>query len=349
MRYDKEQIIADLGLKPFGSQGWFTNKDMDCPFCGKSGKWGVIFNMNGVATFHCWKCPRKVSVYEFLKKIGRTDLAKRSYSVKTDELDLCPKIGEDIQEEVSGWMKADSEEIVSEQLKPVRLPLRLKPLINDEYLNSRGFKPEHYREFEPSYTDTPLEPKLKNFIVFKMKIDGICVAWWARSRYSKEWHKENLEAYKRHEADLVLRYRNSENNFQDLLGGCDEILSGRTNTVILVEGIFDKIGVDNLLDLNKFDDIKCCFTFGNSIGNGQIDMLLKKKVKNIILLYDYGTINESKNSALKMKELFDRVYVTAIRKPGIDPGNIDLPYLEEVLKDAEDPINFFYNKVEVKI
>ena len=50
-----------------------------------------------------------------------------------------------------------------------------------------------------------------------------------------------------------------------------------------------------------------------------------------------------------MKELFDRVYVTAIRKPGIDPGNIDLEYLEEVLRGAVDPISFFYNKVEIKI
>ena len=53
MRYDKEQIIVDFGLKPFGSQGWMTNKDMECPYCGKSGKWGIIFNDTGIATFHC--------------------------------------------------------------------------------------------------------------------------------------------------------------------------------------------------------------------------------------------------------------------------------------------------------
>lgn len=349
MRYDKEQIISDFNLTPFGSQGWLTNKDMECPFCGKAGKWGIIFNMNGVATFHCWKCPRKVSVYEFLKKLNRTDLAKRSYTVKPNELDTCPKIGEDFQGEMSNWMKEGEEVAEQEELKPVHLPLRLKPLEDDEYLNNRGFQPEHYAEFEPSYTNTPLEAKLKNFIIFKMKIDGVCVAWWARSRYSKEWHKENLEAYKRHEADLVLRYRNSENNFQDLLGGCDEIIKGKTETVIIVEGIFDKVNIDNLLGLQHLDDIKCCFTFGNNIGQGQINMMRRKGVKTVILLYDFGTINESKDSALKMRELFDRVYVTAIRKPGIDPGNIDLEYLEEVLRGSVDPISFFYNKVEIKL
>ena len=234
MRYDKEQIIVDFGLKPFGSQGWMTNKGMECPYCGKSGKWGIIFNDTGIATFHCWKCPRKVSLYEFLKKLGRTDLAKKTYTVKPDEIDKCPKLVSN-DEDKPLWVQ--EEELVKEEdLKPVSLPLRLKPLVNDSYLNNRGFREEHYKQFEPSYTDTPLEPKLKNFIIFKMKVDGVCVAWWARSRYTKEWHKENLEAYKRHEADLVLRYRNSENNFQDLLGGCDEIVLGKTETFRLCVG-----------------------------------------------------------------------------------------------------------------
>lgn len=343
MRYDKERIISEFNLSPFGAQGWLTNKDMPCPFCGKMGKWGVIFNQDGRATFHCWKCPRKVSVFEFLKKLGRLDLTKRAYSVKLNELEDCPKIGE-LQVEHSKWMDSDESE-TKQELKPVVLPLRIKPLVDDPYLDSRGFKKEHYEEFEPSYTDTPLEPKLKNFIIFKMKVDGVCVAWWARSRYSKEWHKHNLEAYKRHEEDLVLRYRNSENNFQDLLGACDGLIEGKTETVILVEGIFDYIGICNLLSLKDKDWLKCCFTFGNSIGNGQIDMLLKKKIKNIILLYDYGTIKESKEAALRMRDLFESVWVAAIRTPGVDPGNISIEELTEVLENVEDPLNFYLGKL----
>lgn len=38
--------------------------------------------------------------------------------------------------------------------------------------------------------------------------------------------------------------------------------------------------------------------------------------------------------------MFDSVLVTAIRKEGVDPGNIDLAYLEEVLQGATDPFNF---------
>ena len=40
--------------------------------------------------------------------------------------------------------------------------------------------------------------------------------------------------------------------------------------------------------------------------------------------------------------------MTAIRQEGVDPGNITLEYLEEVLTQATDPINFYANKVEVK-
>ena len=342
MRYDKEQIIAELGLSAFGSQGWLSNKNMECPFCGKKGKWGVIFNETGGATFHCWKCPRKTTLYEFLKKINRLDLAKTSFAPKTFlDLGRLQKFADG--GEVSQWMEEKAEQV--HNLKPVTLPLRMKPLVHDAYLDGRGFKEWHYKEFEPSYVDSSLEPKLHNYIIFKMKMNGICVAWWARSRHSKEWHKENLEAYKRHEAELVLRYRNSENNFRDLLGGYDELVKGETKTVIITEGIFDKIGVDNLLNLHLITDIKCCFTFGNSIGEGQVFSLLEKGVENIYLLYDYGTIKESKETALRLREFFD-VKVAAIKQAGIDPGNIDAEYLNEVLGEASDPVNFFANKLE---
>lgn len=344
MRYDTEGIVEEFRLVPFGSQGWMANREMPCPFCGKTGKWGIIFNPTGGGTFHCWKCPRKTTLYEFLKKLGRLDLTKGSFAPKPNELGSCPKIEGGSSDE-SAWM-LENEATEDRELKPVSLPLRLKPLVDDPYLNSRGFRPEHYREFEPSYTDTPLEPKLKNFIIFKMKIDGVCVAWWARSRYSKEWHKENLEAYKRHEADLVLRYRNSESNFQNLLGGCDFIEKGVTDTVILVEGIFDFIGVWNLLNLKENTWLRCCFTFGNNIGQGQIRELVLRGVKNVILLYDYGTIKESKEAALKMREVFDSVLVAAIRRPGVDPGNITMDYLNEVFEGLVDPISYFCDKLE---
>jgi hypothetical protein len=342
MRFDKNKIISELNLAPFGSQGWFSNKNMECPFCGKKGKWGVIFNENGVATFHCWKCPRKTSLYDFLQKIGRKDLCHINYRETAANVRL-PKL--EAQGEVSEWMQDTSTKEDFKSLKPINLPLRIKPLTDDEYLNKRGFREEHYREFEPSYTDSALEKRLNNYIIFKMKIDGVPVAWWARSRYSKEWHKRNLEAYKAHKEDLMLRYRNSENNFQDLLGGYDFLQEGVTDTVILVEGIFDFVNIWNILGLRDIEWLKCCFTFGNSIGRGQIDMLQHKRVKNILLLYDYGTVQESKETSLLLSKNFESVRVANIDIPGVDPGNITVSQLNEVLANAQDPMNFYLNHI----
>ena len=342
MKIDKNRIISELNLAPFGSQGWFSNKNMECPFCGKKGKWGVIFNPNGIATFHCWKCPRKTSLYEFLVKINRKDLCRINYK-ETAVDTVLPKIA--LQEEKSEWMQEGSTKDDFRSLKRVTLPLRIKPLVNDEYLNNRGFREEHYREFEPSYTDSPLEKGLNNYIIFKMKIDGIPVAWWARSRYSKEWHKKNLEAYKAHQEDLMLRYRNSENNFQELLGGYDFLEEGVTDTVILVEGIFDFVNVWNILELKNTPWLKCCFTFGNSVGRGQVEMLRHKKVKNILLLYDYGTVSESKETSMLLAKSFDNVKVANIDIPGVDPGNITASQLDDVISKAQDPVNFYLNHI----
>lgn len=342
MKIDKNRIISELNLAPFGSQGWFSNKNMECPFCGKKGKWGVIFNPNGIATFHCWKCPRKTSLYEFLVKINRKDLCRINYK-ETAVDTVLPKIA--LQEEKSEWMQEGSVKDDFRSLKRVTLPLRIKPLMNDEYLNKRGFREEHYREFEPSYTDSPLEKRLNNYIIFKMKIDGIPVAWWARSRYSKEWHKRNLEAYKAHQEDLMLRYRNSENNFQELLGGYDFLEEGITDTVILVEGIFDFVNVWNILGLKDTPWLKCCFTFGNSVGRGQVEMLRHKKVKNILLLYDYGTVSESKETSMLLAKSFDNVKVANIDIPRVDPGNITASQLDDVIGKAQDPVNFYLNHI----
>lgn len=46
-----------------------------------------------------------------------------------------------------------------------------------------------------------------------------------------------------------------------------------------------------------------------------------------------------------MRDLFDSVWVAAIRTPGVDPGNISIEELEDVLKNVEDPLNFYLGKL----
>lgn len=330
IRIDVDEVRSELSLTPFGAMGWLQNKNEVCPYCGKSGKWAVKLSSEG-GVFHCFRCNTKKGIKDYLHNVNRKDLIQVEYtnSLKTTLTELIPE------------EKEKEEGVV---LKPITLPKRLKTLISDTYLNERGFVNYHYKEFEPCSTQSPLESKLKDYIVFKIKIEGEVVAWLARSRKSKEWHKQNLADYKKGKCQLKLRYENSlGTDFTKLLGGYDE-LSFETHTVIIVEGLFDKINIDNLLQLWEVKSMKCVFTFGNSISKEQILLIKRKQIEKVILMYDDMTVEQSKTAGLQLHKHF-QTKIAYLTRPGIDPGDMDIDYLEEILNNLEDPINFFTSKI----
>lgn len=332
---DKDEIIAALDLKRFGSQGWFqSKKKVPCPWCGRGGeKFGIRFNELGNSfVCHCFYCGTKKNAYEYLKVIDRTDLLKFNYeaSIKTKLTQL-----------------VEEKEEVKEDLKvrKVSLPKKLEPVINFPYLDERGFLPWHYKEFEPSITNSILERDLKNYIIFKLKMEGEVVAWLARSQHSYEWHKKELEEAKKVGRKPKLRYENSRTDFTKIVGGYDDITEN-TKTVILVEGLFDKVGIDNILDTPNDETTRCCFLFGNSISKEQIELLkLKKSIEAVILMFDWNTIPQSKSAGLMLARHF-YTKIATIKKEGADPGDISLEDLIEILDTLEDPINYYVSKHE---
>lgn len=330
IRIDEEEVKTALGLRIFGSQGWLTSKGTECPYCGKTGKWGLLINVHG-GVFHCWKCGSKKPLKDFLDKIGRKDLIRMEYN-------------NSISTKLTPLKNEDEEEDVMEELQEVKLPLRLERLKNDPYLDERGFRGYHYAQFEPSETNSILEKDLKNYIIFKIKMDGRLVGWLGRSRHSKEWHKKDLERAKETGTKPHLRYENSTGtNFTKLLGGYDE-LTPNTKEVIIVEGLFDKIGIDNLLKLWDTEELKCVFTFGNSISKEQISYLENKGIESVILMYDDNTVEESKSAGLMLANKFN-TKIAYLNRPGVDPGDMDMDYLEEILDNLYDPINFYSSKI----
>ena len=271
---DKDELIAELNLRPFGQKGWMTSKG-DCPYCGKGGKNALIFTEDShSAIYHCFKCGTVKGVRDYLVKIDMKDLISKEYRMSKKSVNLTPLIKEE-------------EGVEEEELKEARLPIGLKPLVNDPYLDKRHFLKEHYEEFEPSRTTSILEEKLSkhDFIVFKIKEKDKVVAWLARSRYDKKWHDDNREKYKEGKCDLVLRYMNSQDGFSHILGGYN-FIGDRTETVILVEGLFDKVNVDYLMNLTFNDEVACCFTFGKKISLGQLKQLRETSIKTVIMMYD---------------------------------------------------------------
>jgi transcription elongation factor Elf1 len=195
-KIDVDELKAELNLTPFGAQGWMQNKNEPCAFCGRGGKWGLLINKeDNVMVYHCWYCNTKTSLFSYLKKINRTDLWHKDFqnTLKKDSLPMFNDENDDEDED--------------DELPEIELPKRLEPLPvdSDSYLKGRGFTEHHYRLFEPSATNFILERKLRDYIIFKIKMDNRVVAWLARSRKSKEFHIQNLKDAKQGKARLQLR------------------------------------------------------------------------------------------------------------------------------------------------
>jgi hypothetical protein len=333
VKINKERVISELSLIEFGSKGWMNSSQTQCPTCGKYDKFGILFTYRG-GTTHCfYNCGQNLSLYSYLLKIGREDLVEKERQLSVSQ--KLPTI--------------EKEEIEEEELPEVKLPKGYERIYFDKYLKDRSFKSFQYDEFEVGITDHFLEKKLKNYLIFVLKQQGKIVGWLARSKRSKEWHKQNLEAYKEGKERLVLRYINSTGtDFERILGGFDQI-TDNTEIIIAVEGLFDYSNASQLLDTNKTEELKVVFTFGNKFSDSQIKMLRKTNVKRVILLYDPLTNTQSKKYAMELSKYFE-VEVCSIDDPDTDPGNITLEYLTEVLSNRKNYIDFYTSKInEVKI
>jgi len=328
---NQKKIISELGLKTFGGKGWMRSQELVCPSCGKWDKFGIRLTEKG-GIVHCFYDGYKTSLYNFLKTIGKQKiLGKFEYEVD-DTFEALDENPFDIE----------LDEKVTNNV--VKKPIGYKAFKTESpYLKSRNFNSHHYDIFKPG--SSSFHPKLdKNYIIFLLYQNKELIGWLARSQHSKEWHKKNLEAHKAGESELKLRYYNhSKVEFSNILGGFDEV-TPNTTTIILVEGLFDKVNVDTQLNLNESDEIKCLVTFGDNITEPQVNLLRGfKNIQNIFLMYDFNTIDESKIAGLNLR-CFKSVKVCLIKEEA-DPGELDVIKIIELLENSTNYFDFFLNKV----
>lgn len=322
---NSERIANELGLRPFGNKGWMNAQGLECDECGKSEKFAILF-VNDSGITHCFHCGKKNSLWNFLKNTNRSHLIERnSVSVK-DEL-------KSLDSEV------EKEEIVEQQ--EIGKPRGFKRIYFDEYLNSRGFTEEQYNILKIGEST---DIRFLDHIVFLIYNNHKLVSWLARSRKSKEWHKQNIKDFKAGKARLVLRYYNSDDTeFSNILGGYDEIIEGKTDTIILVEGITDKANVDRKLFLYHSPDMKCCFTFGHNFSENQAKLLKRKGVKNIIMMYDPDALKEIEKFSLEYWKYFDSVKAARLRD-GVDPG--DETDFTDIINNLYSPLDFYFTNIK---
>ena len=330
-RINRSRIVEEFQLKAFGAKGWLGSKLLPCPFCGKADKFGVNFSENGESgVYHCFYCDKKGSIFSLLKAIGRGDLivqdGENDYNL-TDKIGLTLNVGREENEDLS--------------CEEIPMPLGFTPLKESPYLEKRGWEKW---QLELYHAGTTLDPKLKNKITFLLYEDGKLIGYLSRSTKSKEWHKKNLEDFKAGKGKLVLRYDNSTSTkFERVVGGIDEV-SDKTTTVILVEGIMDKANTDKVLHLNESEEVKCCFTFGCKLSEAQMMKLYNKGVKNVILCYDPGTIQQVKSASLRLSRKFN-IKIGEL-KGEKDPGEMNYFDFEEVFINLVSPMEYYANRLK---
>jgi len=284
-----EGDLLDLLINPkLNRRGQYI---CDCPFCGKPEHFYISKESQ---LWDCKKCGEFGSIYKLLKHLDKTYLIGGATVLDKDTI---TSLREWIEKEIEN----ESDELVP--LPKVLMPVGWKPRLATSYLINRGITDEDCIRYNIGYTT--LMSKFKNYVLIPIFDNGVIRGFLGRYG-SKKVPKEKL------------RYNNSIGTaFSELLFGYDEIVKWKTRTVILVEGIFDKIAVDKFLNLWGNDEIKCVCTFGKKISDVQQKKLIFKGVTNVVLLYDFDAIKDIKKYGLELEKSF-LTTITYTNKKDID-------------------------------
>ena len=288
-----------------------------CPYCSKE----LHFYVNRkTQLFDCKKCGVTGSIYSLLKHLNKLYLL----GDKTVEVDDEIKSIRQIESEET---KKKDEDI--KELPEKRMPVGFK-IVCDKYLSSRGITKDDCNKYKIG--KTKLSFKYQDYILIPI-YDGGKIRGFL-GRYGSKTVPEDK-----------LRYKNSiDTDFSCLLYGYDDIIEGETKTVIITEGVFDKISCDKKLRLYEDKTVRCVCTFGKKISETQINKLLKKKVENIILSYDYDALKEIKRYGIELTKFFNSVSVAvSTNKKDIDECTVE--EVLEVFDNATDIADFNLNVV----
>ena len=241
----------------------------------------------------CKKCGSSGNIFKLLRYLDKLYLLGGK---SVQELEHINSIRHTLEE--------NNEAVQKELEEPkVKLPAGWKVLKNSNaYLIGRGITSDLCIRY--NFGATTLLNKYAGYVIVPIYDNGVVRGFIGR--YGAKVVPEGK-----------LRYSNSlHTKFSKLLFGYDEITKN-TITVILVEGIFDKIAVDKVLDLWNQEEIKCVATFGKKISDEQIKKLELKGISRVILLYDFDAVKDIKKYGLILQKHFFTT-ITFTNKKDID-------------------------------
>nr|DAS68823.1 MAG TPA: DNA primase (bacterial type) [Caudoviricetes sp.] len=316
-RETKEYLIKELEIELHAKlDGGRKNLIVPtCPYCGKQGgKFGIFVGAETekkkLFMSHCFSCGHTTKdINQLLDDIGRPDL-------KVEETASFNPL------EVPEFFRVEEDEI-DDELEEVEMPEGYKRCYKNRYLKSRGFEFEDYDYF-PVGTTRGLNFKFDDYVIFPIIDNGKVVGYVSRHIWSKADIDEYNNRAKRNGKYQIRRYNNSlENDFIKLLYNYDTVIEDETDTVIIVEGIFDVISLTRKLDLYENNRVSVVATFGKKISDTQIYKLQSKGVRTIVIGYDSDAMEAINKAANQLNEYFD-VYIAKIDSDGKDWD--EMPY-----------------------
>lgn len=304
----------------------------NCPWCGHR---EFYVSINDNHPFNCVrkkKCGESGSIYKLLDKLGKRDLYNLKESIKWTN-----SVPETLE-----LIKNDEIDI---DLKEIKQPIGFRRIYASDYLKNRGFSDEDFNNYVIG--ETKLDGKLINYIIFAIYNDSKFVATIGRYKGSKE----EIDLLEKKLNRKIPRYRNSDGDFDKIVGNYDDIETGITKTVILVEGLFDSKNVSDLLNLKNNKEVKCCFTFKCHISDEQIYKLQLKGIENIILIYDPDVIDKIRDEGVNLNRFFNVKIglIEAKNENGSlkDPGDLKYEELVSVMDNLYNPLSFYTAKVQI--
>lgn len=306
------ELLTNVRKRPDG------NIKANCPWCGKN-EFYINVNLSHYP-FQCWRknaCGEEGNVFKLLKKLGRLDLLKQHKPENTDVLTLLTLI-----------KKEKNPYSINFQLPSVNLPAGFQRCYDNEYLKSRNFN--DFEKYIVGQTN-----------ILKLWQDYIIIAVQQQSKitgYIGRYIGQDPTKKK---------YRNAMCDFGKMIFGLDDITLN-TKTVILTEGIFDKINVDYQLSLQKQNEIVCLSTFGCKISFEQICLLKQFNIEKIILFYDNDVADKIKRYAIELNKHFSNIYIAHFNQQGVDAGELTQSQLIESLSNLYSIDQYLVSAIKIK-
>lgn len=332
----REEIISAI-IQYFRGRldGGRKNIVCDCPFCDGKGKFGIrVAKDDGSKKqwmSNCFKCQKKFGGLEnILEYIHREDLIPSDAKV----------------EKVEMLFNVDEEDELDDSLEECELPPGYKRKFFDKYLNKRGFESDDYDYFPVGISDNF---KFDGYIIIPIYDNGVVVGYVGRSKMSKKDIDKHNDAAKKTGEYKILRYRNStDNDFVKLLYNYDAVIEDETETVILVEGVFDVISIVRELELYDNHRVVPVATFGKKISDVQIYKLQSKGVRNVVIMYDADAVETIKKTADKLSDYFDVIIADPI-DPEKDAGDMSFwEFWDTFCYKMYTPRDYSLNKMQGK-